>query len=535
MKGYAVVADALVAAGVQAIFSLPGDGNLLVDYELVHRHGMRYIRAVREDGAVMMADGYSRTSGRLGAASVTQGPGLTNTITALTTAVRNRTPMVVITAEPASSDGQNLQIIDQSALVAATGATVVRLLPRDQIAEDVVGAVRAAEVGRCPVVIMVPHDLQRAEVAAPVMPRRTDAVDPIGPSDDELDIAVGIVSSARRPVVIAGVGAARSGAGPAIRAFAERIGAPVATTLQGKDFFAGDPWDLGIVGTFAHPVCDEVVRASDCIIAFGASLNRHTTADNSLLAEKALVRCDIDPAAVGRYVTASADLVGDAAVTASALCEWLDGIDARPTGGRSDGLHERLVPWQARTEPTVRLAPPVMYDVMRALEAMLPADRGLAVDGGRFISAPISCLSIPEPSALLWTLSFGSIGLGIAAAIGGAVARPDRPVVGVVGDGGFMMSALELNTAVRHGLDLIVVVLNDGSYGAEYRTLVRDDMRTDVSLFDWPDLAAVARSLGAEGFVVTDVDADRAVMSDLITKRTGPLVFDVRCSPVVPA
>jgi thiamine pyrophosphate-dependent acetolactate synthase large subunit-like protein len=537
MKGFEAVARALVLNGVDTVFSLPGDGNMFIDHSLNEKGLRRYVRAVREDGAVMMADGFTRVSGRLSLASVTLGPGLTNTTTALTTAARNGTPMLLVTGDTISTSDYHLQAVDQRALIATTGAGVVRVDRGGRIGEDIAGAVRACRVEQRPYVVMVPLDVQQTEVTPQDVVAPARAGTPHLPSSEQLDVALGIVASSRRVVLLAGRGTSMSGARCALRVLAERLCAPVATTVQNFGFFDDDSFDLKTMGTLSHSVADATLRAADCILVFGASLNPYTAASGSLLAGKAVVQCDIDPAAIGRHYPVQAGLVGDARAVAEVMSEQLAHLGPRSVSGRTPDLREALAALGAtgparQTDPSAR--PLTMSAFLECLDTVLPTARTLVLDGGRFIEAPVRAMSVPEPSAFLWTLGFGSIGLGIATSIGAAVARPDRPSVVVLGDGGFMMSLAEFSTAVRHRLDVVAVVLNNGGYGAEYRKFIDAGLPPDLSLFEWPDLAGVGRSLGAESMTFTDLVAHRPGLEALLARRSGPVLVDVRCDPADP-
>lgn len=420
------------------------------------------------------------------------------------------------------------------ALLHPTGVAIKRIIRHDRVAEDVGEAIRSALSESRPTVISLPLDLQRQDVG-----HQEPAWEPLPqgswiPSPDSLDSAVGVIASSRRPVILAGRGAFKSGARDPLLRLAERIGAPVGTTLLNKDFFAGDPCNVGVIGTLASSVAGAVVQEADCLIVFGASLDEHTTASGSLTSDKAVVHCDTDPAAIGRHLSVTAGLVGDAAATANAICDWLDELDHEPSIGRNLDLQAALDRVNRTRQEYAASADHLNMRVFSTLlNDILPREKSFTLDAGRFFRAPVQSLNVPDPSAFLWTASFGSVGLGLATGIGGAVGRPGRPMVVVAGDGGLMMSLSELSTAVRYGLDIILVVLNDGAYGAEYRLLVNHDKDPRFSMFQWPDFARLAEAFGASGIVVTDLK-DMPLVEQTISKRQGPVVIDVRCDPADP-
>ncbi len=531
MKVHEALARGLADSGVDTVFGLVGDANLfLVDSFVRQQHGT-YVPAVHEAGALLMATGYARAAGRVGVATVTHGPGLTNTVTALVEGVRGRTPLVLLAGDTAVHDPLNVQNIDQRELVATTGAGFLPVRTPESAVEDLALAFRRALLERRPVVLNVPADFQWAETPYVAVDRTPPAARPPALDDAALDRAVGVIAHARRPIVLAGRGAACPAARASVLRLAERIGAPLATTLKAKDLFRGEPFDLGIFGTVSTPVASETIARSDCVVAVGAGLNPFTTARGSLLEGRAVVHCDVDPAQIGGSATPVVGLVGDSAAAADAICAWLDEARVAPSGFRSPDLLQRLA--QARAVHSDRSADATtdVRTALRLLEEALPCDRTLVTDGGRFMYEVWRSLSVREPGHFLPTVHFGSIGLGLPTAIGARYGAPDRPVVAVCGDGGFMLGGLaEFGTAARLGVDLIVVVLNDGGYGAEHIQFRTRDMDPALSLFNWPDLAGVAEALGGTGVTVRR-PADLDGLPTLLAARDRPVLVDVRLDP----
>jgi thiamine pyrophosphate-dependent acetolactate synthase large subunit-like protein len=340
-----------------------------------------------------------------------------------------------------------------------------------------------------------------------------------------------VLAAAKRPVILAGQGAATPADRAALLRLADRVGAPVATTLRARDLFRGTPYDLGIFGTLSHEISLDAIARSDCVIAFGASLNKWTTAEGSLLRGKKVVQVDVDRAALAQHADLHVGVVGDAAAVADSFVEWLDEAETKPTGFASPALAEQLLALvddfrDRGTESTVDISTALVR-----LEAAMPRERTLVLDGGRFIHHAFRRLHVPEPSAYVHTVNFGSIGLGMGNAIGAAVGDPGRPALLVAGDGGFMLGGLaEFSTAVRHELDIVVVVLNDGAYGAEHVQLRNKDMAPEITTFDWPDLGPVATALGGQGITVRNLrELDDALAA--IEHRERPMLIDVKLDP----
>ena len=505
--------------------------------DLVRSHGVDFVPASREDGAVLMAYGYARLRGELGVASVTFGPGLTNALTALTEVARNETPILVLTGHfpvaSASDAAAGAQFISHAEVIQPTGATYVRVRSAETAVEDVVRAVQMATIERRVVVLGVPIDLQEGEVVFPAggveLASRSG---PIQPWPDALERAVGIVATIRRPLILAGWGAVGSGARQELVELARRIGAPLATTLFARDFFRGEYGDLGVFGTVSSDLASDVIGRSDCVIVFGASLNWWTTMGGDLLRGKALVRCDTDRASIGGDIQEDAFVLGDAALVAAGMVALLAELDHEPSNFLSPDLAADLADYSRRSEVDDH-STSTTVDVRTAalrLDEILPIERTVVCDLGRFMIAALRYVSVPDPTSFVLGMRFGSIGLGLGMAIGAAFARPEQPVVLFVGDGGLMMSLSELNTAVQHSLDLIVVVMNDGGYGAEYRHFVDRGMDPSLSLLSWPQFAQLAEGFGAAGLTVTNLDELEAAAA-AIEHRNGPMVIDIKIDP----
>lgn len=519
----------LVAERTEALFGLIGDANLFF-VDCYRSRGGRYVPALHEANAVMMAFGYARASGEIGVATVTHGPGLTNTITPLVEGVKSGVPMVLIAGDTADSWDYHQQDVDQRELVAAAGAGFVRVRTPATLAVDMGTAFRQARVESRPVVLNVPVDLMWEEVE-PVAPssRIWDAPAPRQPDADQLDAALGVIASAERPVVLAGGGA--RDARESLVALAAVLGAPLATSVQGNNLFHGEPANMGVFGTLATTAAQAVIAAADCIVVFGASLNKYTTADGDLTDSKAVVQIDRDDRAIGRYRGVTEAVVGDAGAVADAMVATLQDADhvARPFAARAQ---EMLA---AGSEPRADVGTFETVDIdlaLRRLDAALPQDRSVAVDVGLFEIPAFR--NVHAPDSRSWVSAgagFAAIGLGMGTAIGVAVARPDRPTILVSGDGGMLLgNTSEFRTAVEEQLDLICLVCNDGAYGAEHVQFRGRSMDPALSLLPRPDFARVAEALGGQGVTVRNsADLEKAISA--IERRTGPLLIDLRCDP----
>lgn len=532
MRVHQVVAQALSESGVQHVFGLMGDANMHHVVSFIEDHGGIFVSAVDEGAAVSMADGYARVSGSVGVASVTHGPGLTNSLTALTEAVRASSRVVVLTGDTPSRP-HHLQRLDIRAAVGVTGAEYIRVLTPDRAVHDLRAALARVCLTERPIVLDVPVDLDTAETDVPsqVSPPVVPAMP--GPAPDDLDRALGMVVGARRPVILAGRGAI--GARAELLALAELIGAPVATTLLARGLFRGAPCDLGMAGNLGTTVGMETIWSADCVIAFGAGLNRFTTVDGSLLRDRSIVQIDVRADRIGMLAPPQAAVIGDSGLVAAAMVEQLRELDETVEPWYGDDVLAAI----ARQDPLAEVASLGGVDTldprtaMAVLNTVLPADRAVVTDTGRFVYAPWRYLDTAQPTDFAHTLNFASIGLGLATAMGVAVAKPGQPTVAVVGDGGGMMGMAELVTAVRLRLPLLVVVCNDGAYGMEYRALSRDGFDPRHSLLAWPGFADIARGYGVAAAEVRTVPELRAAAAAWAEDPVAPFLIDVRTDPTV--
>ena len=536
MLGHDAVAQALVDHGVDTVFGVLGDGNLFIGENLQRQHGVNLVGATHEANAVCMAEGWAKATGRLGVATVTHGPGLTNTITALVEGVKNETPMLLVAGDTPVENEQHLQNLDQHALVVATGAGFQPVRNVETIAEDVSTAVRRAHAERRPIVVNVPLNIEWDEVDYEPRPALNSPPVRLAPDPDQLESALGIIASSARPVILADRGAVLSGAREVLIELGDALGAPLATSLLGTGFFSDQPFNLGIHGTLSHEIAGETLAMADCLIVFGASLNFFTTDYQSLLAGKRVVHVNLDPSHIDRHATVAAGVVGDATVVAEAMIALLKEAEHQPSSFRTADLEKKLQEFDLSDSYEDK-----SYDgavdprtLTRQLDAGLPQDRQVVVDAGRFMLDALT-MSVPNPRDLVTSHGFGAIGLGMSTAIGAAVAHPTRPTVLCIGDGGYMMGGLtELSTAVHLGLDLIVIVYNDGSYGAEHIQLVTKGMDPAASLHEWPDFCAVAESMGCDTAKIASLDDIDAALEVVKNRQPGrPVLIEASTDPDV--
>jgi thiamine pyrophosphate-dependent acetolactate synthase large subunit-like protein len=531
-----VVGMTIAALGVKDAFGVLGSGNLIATNALAHG-GARFHHARHEGPATCMADGYARVTGEVGVVSVHQGPGLTNTLTGLAEAAKSRTPVLVLAGEtPAAALTSNFRI-DQHDLVESVGAIADRVHGVRTAADDAQRAYHRALTERRPVVLMMPIDIQPLEAAASTASQPPPPpLAPPEPATETVAQAAELLSGAEKPAIIAGRGAVIADAGPDLEVLGEQIGAILATSAPANGLFSGLPFALGISGGFASPFAAELLPQADVVLVIGASANHWTTKHGAMIGRGAkVIQVDLDPRAIARNRPADLAIVADARATAKALNAACHDLNRK--GFRTEALAREIASRRWHDEPYGDASTDQWIDprtLSIELDRRLPADKSVAVDSGHFLGYPSMFLSVPDARAWVFPNGFQAVGLGLGSAIGAAIARPDRPAVAAIGDGGAFMALAELETAARlHLGNLLVVIYDDDAYGAEVHHFA--PMGHDVSLvrFRDADLAAIAHAAGAKAQTVrTPEDLD--VIDEWLSDQKGhPLVLDAKVNPTI--
>ena len=527
-----LVGHTLARLGVGHAFGVVGSGNFAVTAAL-RAAGVPYVAARHEGGAATMADAFARMSGQVAVLSTHQGCGYTNALTGIAEAAKSRTPLLVLTADTAASAVHSNFRVDQHALATAVGAVAERVHSPESALADTVRAYRTAHQQRRTVVLNLPLDVQAQ--AAPV--HDDAALEPvpgpaaIRPEPASTSALAELIAAAERPVFVAGRGA-RAAAGP-LRELAGRCGALLATSAVAHGLFHDDPWALGISGGFATPLAVELISGADLVVGWGCALNMWTMRHGSLIGHGAKVaQVDLDQAALGQHRPVDLGVCGDVGQTATEVAALLDAGTPK-AGYRDAALADRIAAsgrWNQVEHAD--LGTPDRIDprtLSRRLDELLPRERVVAVDSGNFMGYPSAYLSVPDEFGFCFTQAFQSIGLGLASAIGAALARPDRLPVAALGDGGFQMSVAELDTAVRLRLPLVVVIYNDAGYGAEVHHFT-EASEADLATVRFPDtdLAAVGAGFGCTGLTVRTPDDLGGLTDWLAGPPDTPLVIDAK-------
>jgi thiamine pyrophosphate-dependent acetolactate synthase large subunit-like protein len=582
------VGATLAGLGVDTVFGVVGSGNFHVTNALVAR-GARFIAARQECGAACMADGWARATGKVGIVTVHQGPGLTNAITGITEAAKSRTPLLVLAADAAGAAVQSNFRIDVTALAASVGAVPERLHSPGSAAADTARAFETARRERRTVVLAMPLDVQAGQCDPPAI-TPLPAVRPAAVDGQAAAALAEALLAARRPVFVAGRGARIAGARGDLERLADACGALLATSAAAKGLFHGSTWNLDVSGGFAAPLAAELIGAADLIVGWGCALNMWTMRHGRLIGPGAtVVQVDDDIHAIGAHRPVDLGVLGDVALTARAVLgslagrtapgyrsvelaakiakqvRWRDvpyrdeGTEAgsgntRPRGEQPAGEQAGAAGPGAGTGGTGtggtgtggtgtggggtggggtsgagRIDPRTLSI---ALDDLLPAERLVGIDSGNFMGYPAMFLSVPDENGFCMTQAYQSVGLGLASTIGAAIAQPDRLAVAALGDGGLLMGASEIETVVRLGLPMVLVVYDDEAFGAEVHHFGPEGHPLDTVTFPPADLAEIGRGFGYQGVTVRGPDDLGPVRDWLAGPRDRPLLIDGKVTSV---
>ncbi len=537
-----VLAEDIKALGVEQVFGLMSDDTAVFATAL-DSSGVRFYGARHENNAIAMAEGFASATGKLGVAIIGRGPATANSMHGANYANRTGSKVLVIYGEAATSGGAvnglgpDYKSFNAIGVLAAAGIRTFTASSPATARGALADAAGAAMQGGL-AALLLPTNVQLAdmELAAgataptPRPPRATAA-----PRTQAIEAAASLLQQSRKPLIISGVGAWRSGAKAAIEALAERIGGLLVTTARAKDMFRGHPCDLGIIGSFSHSAGRRMIDQTDCVLVFGASLNILTMSFGNALPKVPLIQVDAVRGNIGRWQAADLAVVGDARLAAEALLAALPAGSNAERPFRSEETRQFLANFDPARDfqpaPTSRTLDPRSLGV--ALDKLLPPQRNLVYDAGNFLGI-VPYLSVPGPQHFKFTSDFASIGMGFGTALGVARGRPDETTVLVIGDGGFLMTMGELETVVREDLPMVIVLMNDCAYGAELHFLKLRNLPVAKSVFPDVDFAPIAEAFGFRAATVRTLE-ELQQLAPVLARPDGPLFLDCKLNAAIAA
>ena len=480
MTGGQALAKSLYREGVRVVFGLPGAGQYEAIDGIYEEPEIRYFTTRHEQATTHIADGYARVSGNIAAALVIPGAGVFNAATGMATAHSVSSPVLVVTGKHDQSTSDEMPSIQQITKWSARAAS-----PAD-VPVVLHEAFHQLKTGRPrPVYIEVPHDVLAAEDEVKLL--ESDSYDLPAGDPEQIVQAAHLLTAAQRPAIRAGTGVQRSGAWQVLQALAEHLQAPVVTGRESKGVISDrHPLSLGMGELRFDPLREWLVQR-DIILAVGTTAS--FSGDTS---KQQIIRIDIDEAEIERAPHNCVGILGDARCCLEAIYRIVSTtIPARP----SNTEEVRAINTE-RFDPQIQLQP--QWGFMQAIRAAIPDD-GIFVQGMNQIGYySRNYYPVYEPRSYL--ISAGNLGVAFPIALGAKIAKPDKTVVVVSGDGGFLYNSQELATAVQYGINVVVVVFNDNAYGNVLRAQIEqfDGHVLGTELYN-PDFVKLAEAYGVRG------------------------------------
>jgi acetolactate synthase I/II/III large subunit len=503
-----LIVECLEAEGVTHVFGIPGEENIhLVD--ALARSSIRYVLVRHEQGASFMAETYGRLTGQAGVCSATLGPGAINLLLGVADATTNSTPLIALSAQVGmnrsfkeSHQGVDLvsmfaPVTKWSALVSTPGAAPEMIRKAFKLAQtERPGAVYLA----------VPEDVEKARAPVDATPLTINVPRPDEPSPGQLARAAAILTGAANPIVLAGHGATRAGAGPALRRFADKLGVAVATTFHGKGIFPDDhPQALGAVGFMRHDYVNFGFDQADVVITVGYELQEFDPVRINPQGDKEIIHIHRFPAEVDRHYNVSVGLQADIGRSLDALASAVERSFARADQPGEGQIRSLLTEELARGQADDRF-PLAPARIVADTRAALGRDDIVLVDTGALKMWMARLYPTYEPNTCLISNGLSTMAWTVPGAIGAKIARPEAKVLVATGDGAFLMNSQEIETALREHIAMVILIWVDDAYGLISWKMDLELGHDVDTAFTNPDFVAYAESFGAAGYRITSAD-----------------------------
>jgi acetolactate synthase-1/2/3 large subunit len=529
--GAQIVWEMLEAKGVDVVFGIPG-GSILDTYHCLQEYNVRHVLVRHEQGAAHAADGYARVSGRVGVAIATSGPGATNLVTGIATAMMDSSPMVCITGQvPTSVIGSDaFQESDVTGITLPITKHNYMVTDVDDLADTIHEAFYIAQSGRPgPVLVDLPKDVQQAETD--FVPPEGDVplpgYQPVVPVDAvAVQQAADLINNAERPVILAGHGILMSGAVETLKAFAEKTKCVVAVTLLGKGAFPGDhPLSLGMMGMHGEAYTNRAIQEADLLLALGMRFDDRVTGRLDKYAPRARkVHIDTDAAELNKIVRADVAILGDVGQVLEEVLPATDAVNERPWLREIDLWRQESHSREILNRPQDgHLVAPYVID---ALQQEAGGQAIVVTDVGQHQMWTALYYELDCPNCLITSGGLGTMGFGLPAAIGAQVAAPDKEVWAIVGDGGFQMTIQELGTLAQENLPVRIALVNNSYLG-----MVRQwqemfyGKRYEATYLANPDFVRLVEAYGIPSWRVTDPHDTAAAIAEARSQR-GPAFIE---------
>jgi acetolactate synthase-1/2/3 large subunit len=508
MTGAQILMAVLKAEGVDTIFGYPG-GAVIDIYDALAETDIRHILVRHEQGAVHAADGYARASGKTGVCLVTSGPGATNTVSGIASAFADSIPVVILTGQvPTHLIGNDaFQEVDIVGITRPCTKHNYLVKSLAELARTIREAFYLARSGRPgPVLVDIPKNIAGGRgTYRPHGEVRMRAYNPTyQPNRKQLREVVRLIEQSARPMIFAGGGVILSGGAAELTRLARRTQVPVTTSLMGLGAFPGtDPLFMGMIGMHGTYTANTCTGACDLMLAVGVRFDDRVTGKTDAFASQAkIVHIDIDPTSIRKNVPVSVPVVGDCRISLQLLNELIDEGQAQGIARKNLGWLEQVNQWKTCQPLAYRQCPSIKPQYV--VEKVYELTRGEAIittEVGQNQMWAAQYYRFDRPNHFITSGGLGCMGFGLPAAIGAQIARPDKTVVDIAGDGSIQMNIQEMATAVQYGLPVKIVILNNGYLGMvrQWQELFYDKRYSATRMECQPDFVKLAEAYGAVG------------------------------------
>ena len=525
LTGAQIVIECLKEQGVDTVFGYPGGAILNVYDELYkHKKEIKHVLTSHEQGASHAADGYARSTGKVGVCLATSGPGATNLVTGIATAYMDSVPVVAITCNVGVSllGKDSFQEIDIVGITTPITKHNFIVKDIDKLADTIRRAFKIAQTGRPgPVLVDIPKDVTASKtefqaIKAEPIPRLCKDI-----TEEDLQTAVEMIQNAKRPYIFVGGGAVISGASPELMEFVEKVQAPVTDSLMGKGAFDGNhKLYTGMLGMHGTKASNYGVSECDLLIAIGVRFSDRVIGNAKKFASNAkILQFDIDPVEVNKNIITDAHVIGD-------VKEILTRLNERIKQQNHDEWIAKVLEYKEKYPLTYHheglSGPYVIEEIYKATKG----DAIMVTEVGQHQMWAAQFYKYSKPRTLLTSGGLGTMGYGLGAAIGAQIANPDKQVVNIAGDGCFRMNMNEIATAVRQQIPLIQVVINNHVLGMvrQWQNLFYEQHYSETVLNDSVDFVKLAEAMGATGYRATTQEEFNEAFQKALASKTPVLI-----------
>ena len=507
LNGSEIIIECLKEQGVDTVFGYPG-GTILNVYDELYKHSgeIRHVLTSHEQGAAHAADGYARATGKVGVCMATSGPGATNLVTGIATAYMDSIPLVAITANVGTSllgkdSFQEIDIADVTMPI-----TKHNFIVKDvhDIADTLRRAFKIAQSGRPgPVLVDFTKNCTDLKTVIDYEPMKPEAICKVTDTirDTDIEEAVKLINESEKPYIFVGGGAIAADAADELKKLVEITGAPVCDSLMGKGAFSGeDEHYTGMIGMHGTKASNYGVSKCDLLIVVGARFSDRVTGNTSTFAKNAkILHIDIDAAEINKNIKSTVSVVGDAKIILQKINEK---IEKKDTAEWLKTVNELKEKYPLKYNPDVLTGPFVIEEIYRLTQG----EAIITTEVGQHQMWAAQFYKYREPRTLITSGGLGTMGYGLGASIGAKLAKPEKTVVNIAGDGCFRMNMNEIATAARYNVPIIQVVINNHVLGMvrQWQTLFYGQRYSNTVLNDSVDFVKLAEAMGADAYRVTD-------------------------------